>query len=320
MGKRLSSKRDKRRRRTKAEMEELRERILGVVQELRPIGVRGVFYQLVSMRSEITGRELVRKTKTECDSAVGRLIVQMRKAGVIEPGWVTDGTRWVHKPATHSSIEDALRETAECYRRAVWDDVDAHVEIWIEKQGLIGTISPVTRVWDVGIYPGRGYAGHAFLQDTAIDIKWIGKPSYIYVFGDYDPSGQDIGRHVEKSLREYAPGAEIHFEWVAVTPDQIRQWKLPTRPLNRKDSRAKKWQGTECVDLDSVPPNKLRALVEECIQKHIDPHHLDLIHRVERAERESAEFFISNFGNGHPPRPKKTWKARKKVSGKRRPR
>jgi hypothetical protein len=35
-----------------------------------------------------------------------------------------------------------------------------------------------------------------------------------------------------------APDAEIHFERLAVTPQQIADWDLPTRPTKNKDSLA----------------------------------------------------------------------------------
>ena len=59
-------------------------------------------------------------------------------------GWIVDGTLWMHKPSSYSSLEQALKRTAESHRRAVWDDQAVRVEIWLEKQGLAGIILPVT--------------------------------------------------------------------------------------------------------------------------------------------------------------------------------
>ena len=33
-------------------------------------------------------------------------------------------------------MEQALRRTARTYRRGLWDDMDVHVEIWLEKEAL----------------------------------------------------------------------------------------------------------------------------------------------------------------------------------------
>ncbi len=66
----------------------------------------------------------------------------MRRPGRVPYGWIVDGTRWMHKPRSWSSLEQALENTGAAYRRAVWDEQDARVEIWLEKQGLSGLDLP----------------------------------------------------------------------------------------------------------------------------------------------------------------------------------
>jgi hypothetical protein len=48
-------------------------------------------------------------------------------------------------------------------------------------------------------------------------------------------------RVIEETLRELAPDAEIHFERLAVTPEQIRAWDLPMRS-------PKRWRNTALAD------------------------------------------------------------------------
>ena len=55
----------------------------------------------------------------------------------------------MRKPTTHSSLEAALIRTAETYRRAIWDEQNAYVEVWLEKDALAGVLVEVTRQWDV---------------------------------------------------------------------------------------------------------------------------------------------------------------------------
>jgi hypothetical protein len=131
----------------------------------------------------------------------------------------------------------------------------------------------------------KGYASISFLHSTATEIKNKGKPAHIYHFGDLDPSGVDAARDIEAKLRRYAPEIEFHFERPAVTRQQADEWNLPSRPTKQTDSRAKKWTGTS-VELDAIPAAQLRALVRECIERHIDPHHLALLRAAEESERE----------------------------------
>ena len=58
--------------------------------------------------------------------------------GTLPYGWLTDNTRWQRKPDTFSSVEQALQDTAQFYRKALWADADAYVEIWLEKDALAG--------------------------------------------------------------------------------------------------------------------------------------------------------------------------------------
>jgi hypothetical protein len=50
----------------------------------------------------------------------------------------------MRKPRTHSSLIEALQRTAETYRRAVWDNQDAYVEVWLEKDALAGVLYEIT--------------------------------------------------------------------------------------------------------------------------------------------------------------------------------
>jgi hypothetical protein len=85
-------------------------------------------------------------------------------------------------------------------------------------------------------------------------------------------------------LREFAPGAEIHIERVAVTPAQIEALGLPTRPTKRSDSRAGSFEGRS-VEVDAIPPRQLRQLVRAAIEQHVDDTALRVVKVAEESER-----------------------------------
>lgn len=130
------------RRRTKADMEEIREAIRRVLIDDHPMTVRQVFYQLTSLG-------VIAKTEGEYKSTVVRLLTEMRRARYVPFGWIADNTRWMRKPNTYSSLEQALRITAQAYRRSVWDNQDVYVEVWLEKDALSGVLYDVTEEFDV---------------------------------------------------------------------------------------------------------------------------------------------------------------------------
>jgi hypothetical protein len=281
----------KRRRATRAEMVERLKAVGHLVGRIRVCSVRQAYYQ-----SSITG--IVEKTDPGYEK-VQRAIVELRQKQRIPFDWISDATRWMRKPRSFDSIEAALQNTVQSYRRAVWHDAAVYVEFWIEKDALAGTIYDVTAEYDVPLLVARGYSSITFLHSAAEAITASGKPAYVYHLGDWDPSGQDAADHIERKLREYAPGSEIHFEKLAVTARQIAEWRLPTRPTKTSDSRSKRWAG-DSVELDAIPPDHLRQLVRNAIERHITPERLAVIEVAEQSERKAAEIFIRRLNGGTP--------------------
>src|SRR5262245_2108913 len=206
----------KRTRSTQAEVAARREALLDIIAAGRPMTVRQVFYQA-------TVRGLVEKAESGYGKVKTDLII-MRRAGELPYDWLADNTRWQRKPRTFNGVEEALKATAAFYRKSLWTDADAYVEIWLEKDALAGVVYPVTSMYDVPLMVARGYASLSFLHSAAEAINDLDVPAYIYHFGDFDPSGVNAGEKIEETLRELAPDAEIEFERIAVTPQQIADW------------------------------------------------------------------------------------------------
>jgi hypothetical protein len=272
--------------RTRSTVEEMRERrdaLYGIVREQQPMTVRQVFYQA-------TVRNLVPKSQAGYEM-VAYDLANMRKGGELPYGWIADNTRWMRKPRTFDSMQEALQDTARFYRRGLWSGADCYVEIWLEKDALSGVIFPVTSEYDVPLMVARGYASLSFLNSAAEAMAEEDRPCYIYQLGDHDPSGVDAARHIEERLREMAPNAEIYFERIAVTPEQIAEWNLPSRPTKTSDPRTKNWEGGESVELDAISPDDLRQLVRDCIEQHIDRDRLDELKDQEAREKEMLAMF-----------------------------
>jgi len=271
----------RRQRRSKSDMGDIREEIIKALSVDQPMTVRELFYRLVSQGA-------IAKSEAEYKSTVIRLLGEMRRDGSVPFDWIADNTRWMRKPRTHSSLENALRVTAATYRRAVWDEQDAYIEIWLEKDALAGVLYEITEPWDVPLMVTRGYASISYLHSAAEAIREQGKPTFLYYFGDYDPSGLDITRAVEDGIREFAPDADITFERVAVTSEQIISMGLQTRPTKKTDTRSRNFKG-ESVEVDAIPLSALRQLAEIAITQHIDSAAHERLLEVEQAERETLE-------------------------------
>lgn len=274
-------------RRSPDEMALIRQAIYDTIANDPPMTVRQVFYQLVS-------QGVIDKNEAAYKNVVVRLLGVMRRRGDLPFDWIADSTRWMRKPRTYSSMESMLKRTAQTYRRSIWDNQETYVEVWLEKDALTGVLYKETEAWDVPLMVTRGYPSISFLHDAAEVIKLENKPAYLYYFGDHDPSGVHIPMKVEADLREFAPGVDLQFECVAVTPEQIEAWDLPTRPTKKSDSRSKNFVG-ESVEVDAIPPATLRQLVSKCIEQHIDSDLLDVTKLIEESERDSLRDFMQKW-------------------------
>jgi hypothetical protein len=100
----------------------------------------------------------------------------------------------------------------------------------------------------------------------------------------FDPSGLNAGEQIEERLRAMAHAAEIRFERIAVTSEQIAAWNLPTRPTKASHSRAKGF-GPASVELDVIEPDALRALVRYAIERHLPPGRFAVLKAAKESER-----------------------------------
>jgi hypothetical protein len=196
-------------------------------------------------------------------------------------------------PSRTKVYANFLAQSQQTYRRSLWADQAVYVEIWIEKDALAGVVSEVTNHWDVPLMVTRGFPSETFVYEAAQHIRNLGRPAYLYYFGDFDPSGVSISDNLGGKLDDWL-GASVMFERMAVTPDQVVTMNLPTRPTKRKDKRAKSWAG-DSVELDAIPANELRHMVEDCITRHIDRAALQRIERVEAVERDTLAAVVSHL-------------------------
>lgn len=264
-------------RRSQAEMDTL---LVALVRQYAPVSVRQAFYLAVSAG-------LVEKTEGEYKKTVSRLLADARENGTLPWDTIVDHTRRFHRPYTYNGLQDAIDDTRRTYRRALWPSQPSRVELWCEKETLLGPLDPVSDKWDVPIFPCKGYPSRTFLHAAAQNIANAarhGKPTHLLYVGDHDPSGRDIERMVLEGLRRYAPEADIGLERLAVTEAQIEELALPTRPTKQTDSRSRGFQGGS-VEAEAIPPDHLRALADAAVEARVDKHKLAMVRVAEESER-----------------------------------
>jgi hypothetical protein len=253
------------------------------------ITIRHLFYRLV-------GQNVIEKTELAYKLLCHHLS-RWRKAGEVPWSAFSDSTRWHITPPMFSGIADALRRTQEIYRRNLWATQSRYVEVWVEKDAIAGVIDDVTSAFGVPLFVCRGFASLSSMysaSETFKEVQRDGKGVTIFHLGDYDPSGHAAADAIERTFRETFD-CSVNFERIAILPEHIEQFSLPTRPTKQSDSRARNWRGSECVELDSMPPSELRSLVENAVTSLIDWYEWEQLKQVEREEQETLERTLAGF-------------------------
>ena len=247
--------------RSREELDALAAGLYQIVEQLRPMTIRSLFYRAVSAG-------LVAKTEHEYKGIV-RITGKMRKQRIMPFEWLVDAGRFVRQANLWPSPQSILKATQDQYRYDRWIDQENRVEIWVEKDAVVGVIEETCEEFGVPLYSCKGYPSLSLI-DSAIRDWPFEKNICVRYFGDHDPSGMDIPRYLENAFYEIGVGQNtLDFEVRAVTQDQIYEYDLPTRPTKRTDSRSANFEG-ESVELDAFDPNDLRELVSQSIQESID--------------------------------------------------
>ncbi|MCJ2093123.1 hypothetical protein MKK67_11535 [Methylobacterium sp. J-072] len=285
----------KRSRRSKSDVSDLKQAIYDIVAADQPMTVRQVFYQLVH-------RGLIEKSEAQYQQTVVRLLTSMRIEGELPFAWIVDHSRRRLVTATQTSMAEAVEDTARFYRKSALRDAPAYVEIWVEKDALSGIMWDVTSVYDVPLLSSKGMPSITYLHTTAEQMKWEwavrDRPTYLYQFGDHDPTGALIPKTIEARLREFCPDVEFTMERVALTEAQITEHRLPTRPTKREGNRHAKGFEGESVELDALHPRTLKAMVTEVIERHIPASALAALRVAEESEREHLRAWGARFDEG----------------------
>lgn len=279
-------------RKVQKKTERIQRAILEVFDEQGPpMSVRQVFYQL-------SARGVVPKDDTTGYRPVQYNLTEMRRNGSVPYSWIGDNTRWQIRPTMYNGLGDALDHWQRSYRQDLWASQPVHVEIWIEKDALAGVVGGITAEFGVPLMVARGYSSISFAYTAAEELKTLGKPVYIYHFGDFDADGVHAAYSIQQELRHH--GAWFHFERAAITPEQILRYGLMTRPQKKTSPRYKWWcteyGNADNVELDALPPSELKRLVHNCITRHIDSYEWERTQEIEKAERLTLQRVFDSIG------------------------
>jgi hypothetical protein len=273
--------------------------LVPLVAENKPVTVRGTFYLCET-------RGWVEKTEAAV-ALIQRRLLRLRRQRVIPYPWIVDESRDVYGHTSYSGLDDLAADAARLYRRDYWRRSGLWVQVWLEKRALAGVLAPVVvGKWGLNLYVCGGQPSETYLYRAGLDIANRGVETHVYVLSDFDPAGSVIFDTLAKGtkkapggLSRFTDGVPVHVHKLALTAEQVREWGLPTRPAKKSDKRSAKFveeHGDVSVELDAVPPNDLRRLVDEAIAQHMAESTLEAFKAIEAEEQQMARILLEDAG------------------------
>lgn len=252
--------------------------------------LRQVYYQLVA-RGYIPNNERSYKN-------LGNLINDGRLAGLIDWHSIVDRTRNVRSNPHWETPQEVIETAKYLYHLDRWATQPNYVEVWVEKDALIGIVNQACKPLDVPHFSCRGYTSQSEMWAAAQRfIKQRHRESCTIIhLGDHDPSGIDMTRDIQERLEMF--GATVDVKRVALTMGQIETYNPPPNPTKITDARAKGYisrYGHECWELDALEPKLITSLIRNEVTALMD---MDLFNEVaarERDEKEDIQLISDNY-------------------------
>jgi hypothetical protein len=251
------------------------------------VTLRQLYYQFVA-------RDLLPNRQSEY-KRLGSIINDARLAGLIDWDHLQDRTRRLMCLSHWDHPGGVIESATESYHRDLWAGQENYVEVWIEKDALVGVIEGVCDEYDVPYFSCRGYdsqsemwrAGHKRLLGRARQCQQI----HILHLGDHDPSGLDMSRDIEARLILFLGqhAGALRFHRIALNIDQVRQYNPPPNFAKVTDSRSGPYIaefGRESWELDALDPDVLTGLIRENILLYLDLSLFEEQRTQQESERE----------------------------------
>lgn len=241
--------------------------------------LRQLYYQFVS-------RDLIANKQNEY-KRLGDIVSKGRRWGMIDWNAIVDRTRNLQSLGTWESPSAIVDAVAAQFRYDRWLAQPNYVEVWFEKDALMGVFERVAHRYRLPFFSCRGYTSDSEVWGAAQRLRAVQKGSArlfhepiephprkvtILHFGDHDPSGIDMTRDIRDRLSLFGASG-VHVHRMALNFDQVEQYNPPPNPAKETDARFAGYQalhGDESWELDALEPSVLAGLVENEVEDLID--------------------------------------------------
>lgn len=252
--------------------------------------LRQLYYQMVA-RGYIPNNQREYKK-------LGETLNNARLAGLVDWNHIVDRTRNLRQNSHFDDPADIMQAAARSYQIDKWERQPCRVEVWIEKDALVGVVARICDRLDVPFFSCRGYTSQSEMWAGARRLlKWIdqGQTPIILHLGDHDPSGIDMTRDIVDRLALFMGGTKV--DRLALNFDQVEQYNPPPNFAKLTDSRIEAYVvefGGSSWELDALDPVVISDLIEAAVDQYRDP---DLWEEAVALEAEGRSLLEKAAGN-----------------------
>lgn len=261
--------------------------------------LRQLYYQFVA-------QDILENSQKSYDR-LGKVITHARMAGLVSWEAIEDNHRTsaVGVEANEDELE-ALRGIEQFIKIDCWARQENYVEVWVEKDALLGVVERACKRYDVPHMACKGYlsASEAWRAGNRFrDAADSGRSCYLLHLGDHDPSGIDMTRDNGARLDMFAGDGFVEVKRLALNMRQVEKYKPPSNPAKITDSRAESYiatYGKKSWELDALKPQVIDQLVTTNIESLLD---IELWQQSKAEQREKRQIITAVHDNWGKVRP-----------------
>lgn len=232
--------------------------------------LRQLYYQFVS-------RDIIPNKQKEY-KRLGSIINDARLAGLLDWSAIVDRTRELRQNAHWAGPKQIIETCAKQFQIDKWAIQPNHVEVWIEKDALVGVIESICRKLDVPYFSCRGYTSQSEMWEASQRLERHSSrdeahKTVIIHLGDHDPSGKDMTRDIQDRMDLFTPDSNIEVRRIALNMNQVEEHRPPPNPAKLTDSRCRAYMaryGDESWELDALDPRLLQKLISDTVLEYRD--------------------------------------------------
>jgi hypothetical protein len=192
---------------------------------------------------------------------------------------VMDHAHYADENAFYKHIHDE----GSAYKRDKLARQKMNIRVYCEAAGMMPQLERVCEPYSIPVYSCSGFdsvsAKYQLKESCWRAFVYQGRRTVILHLGDYDPSGEsifndglveDVHAFLARDVPHKPPHEVADFERVALKPEHIERFNLPTAPPKSTDSRTKNWQGEATCQLEALPPDVLAGLLDATIKTYLN--------------------------------------------------